>query len=247
MGAMTAIGPVLVHFFDFAQLNSMRTVPYLCNWHERYAGHGLSVIGVNSPRFPFTADAEAVAAAIDRLAIPYPVAVDADFDVWLDYGCEGWPSLFLWGQGGALRWFHLGEGEYAATERAIQEALLEADASLRLPEPMAPLRASDAEGAAVLPPTEEIFPGVSAKEPWVFGEGEEPLRTEYAAGGVYATVEGEGELGVELDGEALPPVTVTTAGLYQLASHERHESHLLTVIPSPGQRLYSISFSAGIP
>jgi hypothetical protein len=247
MGAMTAIGPVLVHFFDFAQLNSMRTVPYLCNWHERYAGLGLSVLGVNSPRFPFTADADAVAAARERFGITYPVAVDGDFNLWLDYGCEGWPSLFLWGQGGALRWFHFGEGEYGATERAIQAALLEVDASLRLPDPMAPLRATDAEGAGVLPPTEEIFPGGSAAEPWVFSDGDDPLRTEYAAGGVYVTVAGEGDIVVELDGHPLPPTTITTPGLYQLASHEHHESHLLTVRPTPGQSIYAISFSAGIP
>ena len=27
----------LVHFFDFAQLNSIRTLPYLRAWQERYA------------------------------------------------------------------------------------------------------------------------------------------------------------------------------------------------------------------
>ena len=37
-------------------LSSVRTLPYLKAWGERYGDLGLTVIGVNSPRFPFTAD-----------------------------------------------------------------------------------------------------------------------------------------------------------------------------------------------
>ena len=29
---LTAAGPVLVHFFDFAQLNSVRALPYVIAW-----------------------------------------------------------------------------------------------------------------------------------------------------------------------------------------------------------------------
>ena len=32
MPALTAGGPALVHFLDFAQLNSVRTLPYLAEW-----------------------------------------------------------------------------------------------------------------------------------------------------------------------------------------------------------------------
>src|ERR1700760_4025351 len=62
MPALTAGGPALVHFFDFAQLNSVRTLPYVGEWARRYREAGLSVIGVQAPRFPFGADREAVAA-----------------------------------------------------------------------------------------------------------------------------------------------------------------------------------------
>ena len=47
---LCARGPLLVHFLDFAQLNSVRALPYLQAWHERYTGLGLTVLGVNSPR-----------------------------------------------------------------------------------------------------------------------------------------------------------------------------------------------------
>ena len=118
---LTAAGPVLVHFFDFAQLNSVRALPYAIAWDRRYRDAGLATLGVHSPRFRFTADRPALAAALERLGVEHPVADDSGYALWHDYGCEGWPSLFLWGQGGALRWFHFGEGDYAATEAAIAE------------------------------------------------------------------------------------------------------------------------------
>ena len=42
MPVLTAAGPVLVHFFDYAQLNSVRTLPYLIEWDRRYREAGLS-------------------------------------------------------------------------------------------------------------------------------------------------------------------------------------------------------------
>ena len=32
--------PVLVEFWDFCRVNSLRTLPYLKAWHERYAATG---------------------------------------------------------------------------------------------------------------------------------------------------------------------------------------------------------------
>src|SRR3954451_7517869 len=125
---LVADGPVLVHFFDFAQLNSVRTLDYLEEWHRRYSGAGLTVLGVQAPRFPFGAEAEVVADGLRRLGVTFPTAVDAEREMWLAYGCEGWPSLFLWGKGGVLRWVHFGEGEYVGTEVAIQEELRALDA-----------------------------------------------------------------------------------------------------------------------
>src|SRR5919108_300901 len=158
---LAARGPVLVHFFDFAQLNGVRTLPYVRAWHERYAQFGVTVLGVDSPRFARLASADALRSGIGRLEIPYPVALDLDHRVWRAYGCRGWPSLFLWGRGGVLRWFHFGEGEYRDTEEAIQELILESRPSARLPATLEPLRPGDAPGALVIPPTEEVLPGCS--------------------------------------------------------------------------------------
>jgi hypothetical protein len=247
MPVLTAGGPALVHFLDFAQLNSVRTLPYLAEWDRRYREEGLRTIGVQAPRFPFGADPDTVAAGLERLGVEFPVAIDADRALWNSYGCEGWPSLFLWSLGGALGWFHFGEGEYLGTEEAIQAELREQDALKQLPSPLEPLRATDAPGARVMAPSPEVFPGGTWERPWTAGEDGEELVLPYEAGSSHATVEGEGELALEVDGEALEPLEIAGAALYDLAGHDRHESHTLVLRPSPGLRVWSVSFAAGVP
>jgi hypothetical protein len=243
MPALTAAGPVLVHFLDLAQLNSVRTLPYLVEWDRRYREAGLTTLGVQAPRFPFGSDADRVSAGLADLGIGFPVAIDAERELWLAYGCEGWPSLFLWTNGGALSWFHFGEGEYLGTEMAIQEELRELDALRSLPEPMDPLRPSDSPGAKVMPPTPEIFPGGSWEQPWTGGA----LELDYEAGGAYATVEGKGTLAVTIDRSETHQLPIDGPRLYALAEHERHEGHHLTLEPSPDLRIWSVSFAAAIP
>lgn len=243
MPRLTAKGPVLVHFFDYSQVNSVRTLPYLTEWDRRYREAGLATIGVQSPRFPFGADPVNVAAGLRDLGVRFPVVVDGEHALWHAYGCEGWPSLFLWATGGALSWFHFGEGEYRATEEAIQDELRELDALRALPAPMEPLRATDAPSAKVMPPTPELFPGGSWEQPW---EGDE-LIVDYEAGGAYATVEGEGTLSFGVDDAEPLPIPIEGPKLHTLIEHGRHESHTFRLKPSEGVRIWSISFAAGIP
>lgn len=247
MPALTAGGPALVHFIDFAQLNSLRTLPYLVEWDRRYRDLGLSTIAVQAPRFPFGADRAATAAALARLGVGFPVAIDAERELWHAYGCRGWPSLFLWSRGGALVWFHFGEGEYFGTEEAIQTELREQDALRELPEPMEPLRPTDGPGARVMAPTPEVFPGGSWERPWTAGEDGSELELDYEAGGAYTTIEGEGEVAVAIDDGEAASMEIEGPALYPLAEHARHESHRLLLRPSPGLRVWSISFAAGVP
>jgi hypothetical protein len=248
MPVLTAAGPVLVHFFDYAQLNSVRTLPYLIEWDRRYREAGLRTIGVQSPRFPFGSDPVNVAAGMRDLGVEFPVVIDANRDLWHAYGCEGWPSLFLWTTGGALSWFHFGEGEYRGSEEAIQEELRELNALQALPEPMEPLRESDAPGALVMPPTPELFPGGSWEKPFTAGQEHdgEGIDIPYAAAGAYITVDGDGEIELERDNKPVDPVVVTNPGLYALAEHPGHEPHRVGVRPTPGMRIWSVSFAAGV-
>jgi hypothetical protein len=242
-----ARGPLLVHFIDAAHLSSVRTLPYLAAWIERYSPHGLTVLGVNSPRFPFTGEEAKLAAALARLEVAFPVALDREYLAWHDYGCEGWPSLFLWGKGGALRWFHFGEGEYAGTEAAIQEELQAISPGLDRPEPLAPLQPVDAPGALVARPTPELLPGGSISEPWPGGGPGEWLELDYEAGGAWASVDGVGELVVALDGGGPRRIAVEAPGAYELSAHEHHEHHRMSISASADVAIYAITFAAGLP
>ena len=82
MAATTAGGPVLVNFFDFAQLNSVRALPYVVAWAERYGPHGLATLGVHSPRFRFTGERDALAPALNRLGVNHPVADDSGYVIY---------------------------------------------------------------------------------------------------------------------------------------------------------------------
>jgi hypothetical protein len=205
------------------------------------------VVGVHSPRFPFTQSREVVAAAAERLEIDWPVIVDREFGIWRLYEPHGWPALFLWGRGGALRWYHLGEGEYAGTEEAIRETLAEGNGDHDWPPLVEPLRPSDAPDAKVIPPTAEIYPGGSTEEPWPQAESDRRLEIEYEAGGAYAATDGEGEIAIEVDGDQRERIAVRFPGLHELTTHERSERHSLRLEPSPGLLVYSIQFAAGIP
>jgi hypothetical protein len=244
---LVAAHPVLVHFFDFAQLNSVRTLPYLQAWEARYRADGLAVIGVHSPRFPFTQDPASVAAATERLGIVWPVAVDPEFALWRIYEPHGWPALFLWGRGGALRWYHLGEGDYAGTEEAIRESLAEADGDHDWPPLLEPMRPSDVPGVKVIAPSPELFPGGSTEEPWSSRVGDAALELGYEAGGAYAATDGEGAIALHVDGDERAPIQVTNSGLQELTRHERTERHKLHLEPSPGLLIYSVQFAAEVP
>lgn len=241
---LLAARPALVHFLDVAQLNSVRTLPYLRAWHDRYAAEGLAIIAVHSPRFPFTQGADVVARAAEDLGIEWSIALDPEFRLWRLYEPHGWPALFIWGRGGALRWYHLGEGDYAGTEEAIREALEESGADREWPPTVEPIRSSDAPGAKVIAPTPELLPGGSTEEPWSRPEGGPPLDLAYEAGGAYAAADGEGEVALRLDGHSREPVAIPRPGLVELTAHDRTERHRLELAPSPGVRLYSIQFAA---
>src|ERR1700760_2748640 len=76
--------PVLVEFWDFCRINSLRTLPYIKAWHERYPD--LRVIGVHTGGFPCSREPENIERAVARLGIEHPIVVDSELEVWDIYG-----------------------------------------------------------------------------------------------------------------------------------------------------------------
>ena len=243
MGTLLGRNAPLVWFWDMASLNSLRALPYLLEWHRRYEPLGLRVIGVHSPQFDFGHDTATVEAAVDRLAIPFPVAIDSDYAIWRLYGNEVWPALYLWDRRGVLRHYHFGEGVYDQSELAIGEVLREIDEEVELPEPMAPLRPTDAPGALVKPPTPHTYLKTD-RSPRAVAPGE-ALRIRYAGAGVAAVLDGSGEVEVLLDDELVRTIVLDGPRLYDLVDTSVHTEHEVALVFEDAARAYAFSFVPG--
>ena len=116
---------VLVDFWTYTCINWLRTLGYVRAWWEKYAGHGLVVIGVHTPEFPFEHDVDNVRAAVEEMSIRYPVALDPGFKVWNAFANSYWPAVYIADADGEIRYHHFGEGAYDECEHVIQELLRE--------------------------------------------------------------------------------------------------------------------------
>jgi hypothetical protein len=240
---LTAKGPLLVHFFEAGELSSVQSLPHVDAWAGHYAEAGLNTIGVHTPRSDLARSPQAFAAAIGRLGLGFPVISDSDYRVWHAYGCKGWPSLFLWGRGGRLRWFHFGIGGLAESEEAIRAELRAGEEERPLPEPVHP---PGAEPTEVEKPSDEVFPGGAHDRPWTPSTPDEPLEVEYAGAGAWAALDGDGEVGVRVDArEEEHRIVVDAPGLYELAEHRSHGIHEVRMELHGPIRVWSVAFGAG--
>ena len=212
--------PVLIEFWDFCRPNSIRTLPYMKAWHERYSDAGLRVIGVHASGFEPSADPANVEAAVARLEIPYPVVVDVELEIWSLYGNLGWPARYLFNQGGTLFEYHYGEGAYDETERAIQE-LLGVEAPF-----VEPIRPEDAPGALLELQSDDV---------------EGPYSGPYQAGGVWAVLDGHGV--VTANGRS---IDVEHPGCYELIAHEHSTHGELALDVGEGVRCIAVCFTPGL-
>ncbi|MBI1256403.1 MAG: redoxin domain-containing protein [Chloroflexi bacterium] len=117
---------VLINFWTYTSINWLRSLPYVRTWAETYREHGLVVIGVHTPEFPFEHDLGNVQRAIRSMKVNYPVAVDNDYAVWNAFNNRYWPGLYLVDAQCHIRYRHFGEGSYVQSERMIQQLLTEA-------------------------------------------------------------------------------------------------------------------------
>ena len=210
--------PMLVEFWDFCRVQSLRTLPYVKAWHERYPD--LTVVGAHAAGFPPSHRPDAVRDAVARLGVTYPVAIDEQLQVWELYGNLGWPARYLFDRRGMLLHYHYGEGGYEETELAIQELV-------GIDEPvLAPFRPEEAADARLEPQTDDV---------------EGPYSGPYVAGEVWAVLDGTGT--VQVNGRAL---TVEHPGCYELIGHERSTAGELALEVGDGVTCYAVCFTPGL-
>jgi len=86
---------VLVDFWTYSCINSLRNISYVQRWTAKYRDAGLVVIGVHTPEFGFEKDPANVAQALRDLNVTYPVAIDSSYAIWHAFGNEYWPADYL--------------------------------------------------------------------------------------------------------------------------------------------------------
>jgi len=259
---------VLVDFWTYSCINCLRTLPYLESWDTRYRKDGLVIVGVHSPEFAFEHDLGNVRAAVRRLGIHYPVALDNDFATWTAYRNQYWPADYLIDRSGRVRDVHFGEGAYAQTEREIRgllakrlpPALDQPDRTpleLRTPESYLGFRRIGNYDGSPLHTgraAQYKFPPSLLKDSFAYAgtwtvEGERilagrdaQLRLNFLARSVHLVLTGRGDVRVQLNGRPLPTVHVTADKLYTLATQQRAQEGLLELTFTPGLSAYAFTF-----
>jgi thiol-disulfide isomerase/thioredoxin len=120
---------VLVNFWTYSCINSLRALPYVESWAEKYKAAGLVVIGAHTPEFSFEKDRANVERAVGDFKLTFPVVMDSDYGIWNAFDNEYWPAFYLIDGSGKIRYHFFGEGDYAESEREIQALLKENGAS----------------------------------------------------------------------------------------------------------------------
>jgi thiol-disulfide isomerase/thioredoxin len=116
---------VLVNFWTYSCINSLRELPYIKSWAAKYKDAGLVVVGVHAPEFGFEKERANVENAVRELKITFPVPNDGNHSIWQAFRNEAWPADYFIDAKGRIRYRHYGEGEYDKSERVIQELLRE--------------------------------------------------------------------------------------------------------------------------
>jgi len=116
---------VLVNFWTYSCINSLRELPYVKAWAAKYKDAGLVVIGVHTAEFGFEKDPANIKNAVSDLKVVFPVPIDSNRSIWSAFRNEYWPADYLIDAKGRIRYHHFGEGEYDKSERVIQTLLKE--------------------------------------------------------------------------------------------------------------------------
>jgi cytochrome c biogenesis protein CcdA/thiol-disulfide isomerase/thioredoxin len=259
---------VLVDFWTYSCINCLRTLPYLKSWDAHYRSRGLVVLGGHAPEFSFEHSLGNVRAAVARLGIRYPVALDNDFATWSAYQNQYWPADYLIDRTGRVRDVHFGEGAYSQTEHKIREllatrlppALAQPDRTpteLRTPESyLGYARIGNYDGSPIRPnrPAQYRFPAALPKDAFAYagtwtvdkerilaGTGAR-LRFNFLARSVHLVLTGRGTVHVKLNGRALPDVHVTADQLYTLATQKQARDASLELSFTPGLSAYAFTF-----
>ncbi|MEO8084005.1 MAG: hypothetical protein ABI780_09295, partial [Ardenticatenales bacterium] len=116
----------VVEFWTFGCINCINDIPAVRGWHDAYGNRDdFRIVSVHYPEFAREHDLDAVAASLERLHVPYAVAIDNDGVNWRAWRQRAWPTRYVVDRHGRIRFTHVGEGAYDQTTHAIEALLAE--------------------------------------------------------------------------------------------------------------------------
>jgi thiol-disulfide isomerase/thioredoxin len=124
---------VVVHFWTFGCINCIHNYPAYKAWQEKYAGKGVTIVGIHTPEFEHEADLKKVLARAKKNGLKFPIAVDNDGKNWKNWKNRYWPSIYLIDKKGRIRYRWEGELDSETTKgeklmrKRIGELLAEKD------------------------------------------------------------------------------------------------------------------------
>lgn len=158
---------VLLLFWRYASVTCQDVLDPVKQLWERYGGDAFTVIGVHSPAFDFEREPANVRDAVDRMDVPFPVALDNENTTWKLYGGRYWPRHVLIDYEGRIRHETVGDGGRVRLEERLRRLIR--------------WNGSD--------PDDPVFDGVSDR-----GAGTQPLEAAISPA-IHAGVQRGGDLG----------------------------------------------------
>ena len=118
---------VILDFWTFCCINCLHVLDELRELEERRRDE-LVIVGVHSPKFAHEADADALAAAVERYEVHHPVLDDPELVTWGAYTARAWPTLVVVDPEGYVVAQMAGEGHASAIEAIVDELVAEHEA-----------------------------------------------------------------------------------------------------------------------
>jgi thiol-disulfide isomerase/thioredoxin len=118
---------VLLDYWTFCCINCLHVLDELRPLEAEF-GDVLVTIGVHSPKFVHEADADALAAAVERYEVHHPVLDDPELTTWQAYAVKAWPTLVLVDPEGYVVHVAAGEGHVDALRQVVTELVAEHEA-----------------------------------------------------------------------------------------------------------------------
>ena len=118
---------VLLDFWTFCCINCLHVLDELRPLEDKYSDV-LVTVGVHSPKFEHEADADALAAAVERYAVHHPVLDDPELVTWQQYAVRAWPTLVVVDPEGYVVAHLSGEGHAHMLDRLLADLVAEHEA-----------------------------------------------------------------------------------------------------------------------